>query len=102
MRHRLKREFASPTQPAKSNGVWYPSSSDKLYRPEAGRESRRTRSGRLLLAPSALRGFDLMPDGRFIGRIAPGQAADAAGTWQPEIRIVEYWTEELKRLVPVK
>ena len=32
------------------NGVWYPSSSDKLHGPEAGRESRRTRSGRLLLA----------------------------------------------------
>jgi hypothetical protein len=43
-----------------------------------------------------------MPDGQLIGRIAPGQAADASGTGQPEIRIVLNWTEELKRLVPVK
>lgn len=41
---------------------------------------------------------DVMPDGRFIGLIEPGQA----GTPQPEIRIVLNGFEELKRLVPVK
>lgn len=51
---------------------------------------------------SAPRGYDIMPDGRLIGLIAPQLAADAAGTAPPEIRIVEHWTEELKRLVPVK
>jgi len=51
---------------------------------------------------NAPRLYDIMPDGRFIGRIAPGQAADAAGAGPPEIRIVEHWTEEVKRLVPVK
>ena len=51
---------------------------------------------------SAPRGYDIMPDGRLIGLIAPQQAADAAGTAPPEIRVVLNWTEELKRLVPVK
>lgn len=44
------------------------------------------------------RRHDVMPDGRFLGLIEPGQA----GTAQPEIRIVLNWHEELKRLVPVK
>ena len=48
------------------------------------------------------RAYDIMPDGRLIGRIAPGQATGADGAGQMEIRIVLNWTEELKRLVPVK
>ena len=51
---------------------------------------------------SGPRFHDVMPDGRFIGLITPGQAAGAAGTSPPEIRIILNWTEELKRLVPVK
>jgi len=45
-----------------------------------------------------------LPDGRFIGLCAPGPLALAAGTasTRPEIHIVLNWTEELKRLVPVK
>ncbi len=50
-------------------------------------------------APSAPRGFDLTPDGDFIGRIAPG-SGDENGN--PEIHVVLNWVEELKRLVPVK
>jgi Tol biopolymer transport system component len=50
-------------------------------------------------APSAPRGFDLTPDGDFIGRIAPG-SDDENGN--PEIHVVVNWVEELKRLVPVK
>jgi serine/threonine-protein kinase len=52
--------------------------------------------------PSASRAYDIMPDGRMVGLIPPGQGADPAGTGSSEIRIVEHWTEELKRLVPVK
>jgi Tol biopolymer transport system component len=46
------------------------------------------------------RTFDIMPDGRLLGRIAPGQVD--VGTGQAEIRVVLNWTEELKRLVAVK
>lgn len=53
-------------------------------------------------APSLPRPFDILPDGRFVGRIAAGQAAGTSGSGEPEIRIVLNWTEELKRLVPVK
>ena len=53
-------------------------------------------------SPSLPRPFDILPDGRFVGRIAPGQATVVEGTGEPEIRIVLNWTEELKRLVPVK
>ncbi|MBI5770350.1 MAG: PD40 domain-containing protein [Verrucomicrobia bacterium] len=53
-------------------------------------------------SPISPRAYDIMADGRLIGLIAPGQATDAAGTEQPEIRIVLNWAEELKRLVPVK
>ena len=52
--------------------------------------------------PTAPRLYDIMPDGRFIGLVAPGVAAGADGAGQWEIRIVDHWTEELKRLVPVK
>ena len=45
---------------------------------------------------------DFTPDGKMVGLIQPGQTADAAGTGQPEIRIVLNWFDELKRLVPVK
>jgi len=41
---------------------------------------------------------DVMPDGRFLGLLAPGQA----GTSQPEIRVVLNWFAALKRLVPAK
>jgi len=44
------------------------------------------------------RRHDVMPDGRFLGLLAPGQAS----AFQPEIRIVVNWFEELKRLVPVQ
>jgi serine/threonine-protein kinase len=55
------------------------------------------------LAPWAPRGSEITPDGRFVGRIAVGDAPGAEGTGQlQEIHIVLNWVEELKRLVPVK
>lgn len=48
------------------------------------------------------RGYDIMPDDRLAGLIAPGQTAGVAETGAPEIRIVLNWFEKLKRLVPVK
>jgi len=43
------------------------------------------------------RGFDALPDGRFVG---PVFAENAGGTIAPEVRYVINWVEELKRLVP--
>jgi Tol biopolymer transport system component len=46
------------------------------------------------------RAFDVLPDGRFVGLVS-GSAEDiSAESASPEIRVVQNWTEELKRLVP--
>jgi hypothetical protein len=45
------------------------------------------------------RPYDIAPDGRFL-IIRSGQADAGAGT-APQIVVVQNWTEELKRLVPV-
>ncbi len=50
-------------------------------------------------APSLPRGFDITPDGHFVGRITEETGAENK---KPEIHIVLNWVEELKRLVPVK
>ena len=49
--------------------------------------------------PSSPRTFDMMPDGRFVG-VAPQQSPFGSG--QAQIRVVQNWHEELKRLVPTK
>ena len=48
-----------------------------------------------------LRAFDVLPDGRFVGLFAPS-GGDGVGSLTNQIRLVQNWTEELKRLVPVK
>jgi Tol biopolymer transport system component len=46
-----------------------------------------------------VRGYDIMPDGRFIGLVG----ADATGaSTASELRIIINWFEELKRVVPTK
>jgi eukaryotic-like serine/threonine-protein kinase len=52
----------------------------------------------LLLAPD-VRGYDVLPDGRFISVVPTSEDGSAPMT---EFRVVLNWTEELKRLVPVK
>jgi len=52
-----------------------------------------------LLATDA-RGYDVLPDRRFLGMTREGEAA--SGAPDTEIRVVLNWFEELKRLVPVK
>jgi hypothetical protein len=47
--------------------------------------------------PAQPRAFDIMPDGRILGLVAPRQPGDSR---QEEIRIAINWFEELKRLVP--
>jgi hypothetical protein len=51
------------------------------------------------MSPILPRAYDITPDGRLIGLIAPGQTGEGAGQ---EIRIYLNWFEELKRLVPLK
>jgi serine/threonine-protein kinase len=43
------------------------------------------------------RGFDILPDGRFVGLVSPSNLSANAST---EVRVVLGWFEELKRLVP--
>jgi Tol biopolymer transport system component len=44
-----------------------------------------------------VRGYDVLPDGRFVSVSQESQA----GAGRPELRVVLNWFEELKRLVPV-
>ena len=44
-------------------------------------------------------GYDVMPDGRFVGLMTPGQADPSAAA--PIVQVVLNWFEELKRLAPV-
>jgi len=54
-----------------------------------------------MLAPTAgIRPYDIAPDGRFIV-IRPAEEEVGSGT-APSLILVQNWTEELKRLVPVK
>jgi serine/threonine-protein kinase len=46
------------------------------------------------------RAYDVLPDGRFIGLVAPGDVPSTVGSAR-QIRVVLNWFEELKRLVPV-
>ena len=52
----------------------------------------------LLLAPD-VRGYDVLPDGRFISVVPTSEDGSAPMT---EFRVVLNWFEELKRLAPVK
>ena len=47
------------------------------------------------------RGYDLLPDGRFVS-LAPASGEGPASASSNEIRVVLNWHEELKRLVPAK
>ena len=49
------------------------------------------------------RGFDILPDGRFIGAVAMTDENESSNaTNSREMRVVLNWLDELKRLVPVK
>ena len=45
-----------------------------------------------------MRGYDVLPDGRFL---SVSQQESPVGTARAELRVVLNWFEELKRLVPV-
>jgi hypothetical protein len=46
-----------------------------------------------------LRGYDLLPGGRFIS-LAPSSGASPTGVPQVELRVFLNWFEDLKRRVP--
>jgi Tol biopolymer transport system component len=47
------------------------------------------------------RAYDVLPDGRFIGLVVPGDTLSTVGA-ASQIRVVLNWTEELKRSVPTR
>ena len=47
------------------------------------------------------RADDVLPDGRFVGLVVPGEARSTVGA-ASQFRVVLNWHEELKRLVPAK
>jgi hypothetical protein len=47
------------------------------------------------------RAYDVLPDGRFVGLVVPGDVLSTAGAAN-QILVVVNWFEELKRLVPTK
>jgi serine/threonine protein kinase/Tol biopolymer transport system component len=55
--------------------------------------------GGLLGTPNGPRNYDILPDGRYLGSVLPGQSQTAAA---PQIQIVLNWFEELKQRVPVR
>jgi serine/threonine protein kinase/Tol biopolymer transport system component len=48
---------------------------------------------------SQMRAHDMLPDGRFVGLVTPGDV-DAPRALNPELRVVLNWFEELKQRVP--
>lgn len=48
-----------------------------------------------------LRGYDLLPDGRFI-RLPPSSGESPTGVPQVELRLFLNWFENLKRRVPTQ
>ena len=51
--------------------------------------------------PTARRGYDIRPNGEFVGRIPVGQP-ETGGAAMSQMVFVLNWHEELKRLVPTK
>src|SRR4029453_15381090 len=49
-----------------------------------------------------LRGYDILPDGRFVTLVPGSDNPKATDALSSELRVVEHWFEELKRLVPTK
>ncbi len=54
-----------------------------------------------LAAVSDVRGYDVLPDGRFIA-VVPASEDGSGSAVSSEFRVVLNWFEELKRLAPVK
>ena len=59
------------------------------------------RGPRMDLRSTDRRGFDALPDGRFVS-VLPEFGEGTSATSGGEIRVVLNWFEELKRLVPTK
>jgi Tol biopolymer transport system component len=97
--------------------VWSPDGSRLFYVPAAARPTvsvavttrpsvsfgapvELPRHPRPAIVSNGIRGYDVLPDGRFLSLIPEG--GDPTTAAPNEIRVVLNWTEELKRLVPTK
>jgi Tol biopolymer transport system component len=49
-----------------------------------------------------VRGYDVLPDGRFISLVGAAEQAPSGAAILPELRVVLNWFEELKRLTPTR
>jgi eukaryotic-like serine/threonine-protein kinase len=66
-----------------------------------GSPLRAPKSGFNMVAPQAVRPYDILPDGkRFIGMVSAGQAQPGGGP--PQIQVVLNWFEDVKQRAPVK
>ena len=97
--------------------VWTPNGESLVYVPSAnsGRlaivrvmKDRGVTFGGPMMVPAVVTGgvlsagrraYDVLPDGRFVGPVDPGDALSTVGAAN-QIRVVLNWFEELKRLVP--
>jgi Tol biopolymer transport system component len=62
-------------------------------------------SGVATREPGAIRSFDILPNGKFIGVVRPDQVQAGSGSGSaatPQIQVVLNWFEELKQRVPVR
>jgi dipeptidyl aminopeptidase/acylaminoacyl peptidase len=99
--------------------VWTPNGESLVYVPSAnsGRlaivrvmKDRGVTFGGPMMVPAVVTGgvlsagrraYDVLPDGRFVGPVDPGDALSTVGAAN-QIRVVLNWQEELKRLVPTR
>ncbi|PWT79644.1 MAG: hypothetical protein C5B57_13595 [Blastocatellia bacterium] len=56
----------------------------------------------LSVLAGGLRGYDILPDGRFVTLVPESANPRATDALSSELRVVEHWFEELKRLTPTK
>jgi hypothetical protein len=67
-----------------------------------GRPVRMPKSGFATQVPAAVRTFDILPDGKFIGVAPAGQIQSGGSTATPQTHVVLNWFEDVKQRAPVQ
>ena len=116
-RFRRRARATSSSGGCRFHPVWTPDGDSLVYVPSAqsGRlaivrivKDRGVTFGVPMTVPAVVTGgvlsgrpraYDILPDGRFVGLVVPGDALSTVGAAN-QFRVVLNWTEELKRLVP--
>jgi eukaryotic-like serine/threonine-protein kinase len=105
---RVSRDFHPVWTPDGGSLVYVPSGASRQLAIVKITTDRGVTFGPPVMAPAAVTGiltssmpraYDILPDGRFVGLVAPADDAAPAGPGT-QIRVVTNWFEELKRLVP--